>query len=178
MIDSTIAQCTAGGQGTAVQYAHWARSALLNGLGRPDEALAAAAEASDDTPELFVSVWAAIELLEAATRSGQPEAASRAFEHIVAATSVAPTELGAWHRSALPGAAAAMGRAAERSVSRGDRARLSRTRLRPEIARSHLLYGEWLRRENRRVDARAQLRAAHEQLTYDRDGGVRRARAW
>jgi hypothetical protein len=90
MIDSTIAKCTAGGQGTAVQYAHWARSVLLNGLGRPGEALAAAAEASDDTPELFVSVWAAIELLEAATRSGQADAASGAFDHIVAATSVAP----------------------------------------------------------------------------------------
>ena len=68
LIDATIEECTAGGQGTAVQYARWARSVLLNGLGRYQEALAAAQEASDDTPELFVSVWAATELLEAATR--------------------------------------------------------------------------------------------------------------
>jgi ATP/maltotriose-dependent transcriptional regulator MalT len=163
MIDSTIAQCTAGGQGTAVQYAHWARSVLLNGLGRPDEALTAAAEASDDTPELFVSVWAAIELLEAATRTGQPETASRAFEHIVAATSVSPTNwaLGIQARCR---ALLSEGADAEKQYRRAI-ARLTRTRLRPEIARSHLLYGEWLRRENRRVDARVQLRAAHEQLT-------------
>jgi len=72
LIDATIEECTAGGQGTAVQYARWARSVLLNGLGRYDEAMAAAQAASDDTPELFVSVWAAIELLEAATRSDKP----------------------------------------------------------------------------------------------------------
>ena len=75
LIDATIEGCTAGGQGTAVQYAHWARAVLLNGLGRYEEAIAAAREAGDDTPELFVSVWAAIELLEAATRSDETELA-------------------------------------------------------------------------------------------------------
>jgi DNA-binding CsgD family transcriptional regulator len=163
LIDSTIALCTAGGQGPAVQYAHWARSLLLNGLGRYQEALAAASEASDDTPELFVSVWAASELLEAATRTGQSEEANRALRRIVAATSVAPTEwaLGIQAR----GRALVSGGAAADEHYREAIARLTHTRLRPEVARSHLLYGEWLRRENRRVDARVQLRAAHEQLT-------------
>jgi DNA-binding CsgD family transcriptional regulator len=163
LIDATIRDFTAGGQGTAVQYAHWARSLLLNGLGRYQEAVAAAAEASDDTPELFVAVWAAIELLEAATRCENPEAANRALERIVAATSVASTDwaLGIQARSrALQSEGETADRAYREAIER-----LDRTRLRPELARTHLLYGEWLRRENRRVDARVQLRAAHEQLT-------------
>jgi DNA-binding CsgD family transcriptional regulator len=163
LFDATIEDCTAGGQGTAVQYARWARSVLFNGLGRYQEAIAAAQEASDDTPELFVSVWAAIELLEAATRSDEPEVARAAHDRIAAATAVAPTDwaLGIQARSR---ALLSEGRSAERLYREGIE-RLGRTRLRPELARAHLLYGEWLRRANRRVDARAQLRAAYDQLT-------------
>jgi ATP/maltotriose-dependent transcriptional regulator MalT len=163
LIDTTIEECTAGGQGTAVQYARWARSVLLNGLGRYPEAVAAAKDASDDTPELFVSVWAAIELLEAATRSGNADLARSASRRIAAATAVAKTDwalgIGARSRALL-----SVGEAAER-LYREAIERLGHTRLRPELARAHLLYGEWLRRENRRVDARTQLRAAYEQLT-------------
>ena len=163
LIDATIEECTAGGQGTAVQYARWARSVLLNGLGRYQEAMAAAQDASDDTPELFVSVWAAIELLEAATRSDRPELARVAHERIAAATAVAPTDwaLGIRARSR---ALLSEGETAERLYREGIE-RLGRTRLRPELARAHLLYGEWLRRENRRVDARVQLHASRDQLT-------------
>jgi DNA-binding CsgD family transcriptional regulator len=163
LIDSTIEDCTASGQGTAVQYARWARAVLLNGLGRYGEAMAAAEEASDDTPELFVSVWAAIELLEAASRSGKPKLARAAHERIAGATAVAPTDwaLGIHARST---ALLSEGEAAERLYREGIE-RLVRTQLRPELARAHLLYGEWLRRVNRRVDARAQLRTAYEQLT-------------
>jgi DNA-binding CsgD family transcriptional regulator len=163
LIDATIEECTAGGQGTAVQYARWARSVLLNGLGHYQEAMAAAQEASEDTPELFVSVWAAIELLEAATRCDKPELARAAHERIAAATAVAPTDwaLGIRARSR---ALLSEGETAER-LYREAVERLGRTRLRPELARAHLLYGEWLRRANRRVDARAQLRAAYDQLT-------------
>jgi DNA-binding CsgD family transcriptional regulator len=175
LIDSTIAQCTAGGQGTAVQYAYWARSLLLNGLGRYDEALIAAAQASDATPELFVSVWAAAELLEAATRSGEPDEADRALERVAAATSVARSDwalgIAARSRALLSEGPDAEARYREAI------ARLTRTRLRPEIARSHLLYGEWLRRHNRRVDARVQLRAAHERFTsIGMEGFAERAR--
>jgi DNA-binding CsgD family transcriptional regulator len=163
LIDATIKDFTAGGQGTAVQYAHWARSLLLNGLGRYPEALAAAEEASDDTPELFVAVWAASELLEAATRCAKPEAANRALERIVAATSVAATNW-AFGIQARSRALQSDGELADR-LYREAIERLGGTRLRPELARANLLYGEWLRRENRRVDARARLRAAHEQFT-------------
>jgi DNA-binding CsgD family transcriptional regulator len=163
LIDRVIREFTAGGQGTAVQYAYWGRSLLLNGLGRYPEALVAAQEASDDTPELFVAVWAGLELLEAATRSDHREAAIAALERIMAATSVVPSEwaLGIRARSR---ALLSDGETAE-VLFREAIERLGRTRLRPELARTHLLYGEWLRRENRRANARDQLRTAYNHFT-------------
>ena len=160
LIESTIQTFTAGGQGTAVQYARWSRSLLLNGLGRYQEAVSVAKDASDDTPELFVSVWASLELLEAATRTENPDLAHAALKRIVAATSVARTDwaLGIQARSrALLSEGANAERLYQEAIER-----LGRTRLRPERARAHLLFGEWLRRENRRVHARAQLREAHD----------------
>ena len=71
LIEATVRDATAGGQGTALQYARWASAILLNGLGRYEEAVAAAMDASDDAPELFVSAWARSELVEAACRSEQ-----------------------------------------------------------------------------------------------------------
>ncbi|HEX5900814.1 MAG TPA: AAA family ATPase [Solirubrobacteraceae bacterium] len=163
VIDATIDDATAGGQGAAVQYAYWARSMLLNGLGRYQEALAAAQEASDDTPELFVSVWALSELIEAAARSDDAGRALGGLVRLAEATRAAETDwgLGIEARSR---ALLSEGETAERLYQEAIE-RLGRTRLRPELARAHLLYGEWLRRCNRRADARAQLRAAHEQLT-------------
>ena len=162
LIDATIQDATAGGQGTAVQYAHWARSVLLNGLGRYQEALAAAQDASDDTPELFVSAWALSELIEAATRSEDTARARSALERLVEATRAAETDWGLGIE-ARARALLSDGEAAE-SLYREAIERLARTRLRPELARARLLYGEWLRRESRRVDARAQLRVAHEEF--------------
>jgi ATP/maltotriose-dependent transcriptional regulator MalT len=162
LIDATVEEFTAEGQGTAVQYARWARSVLLNGSGRYREAIHAAQEASDDTPELFVSVWAAIELVEAACRCDEAQLAHEALERVAAATAVAPTDWGLG-MAARCRALLSEGEAAD-DLYREAIERLGRTRLRPELARAHLLYGEWLRRENRRVDARAQLRRADEQF--------------
>jgi DNA-binding NarL/FixJ family response regulator len=163
LIAVTIETDAAAGQGVGVQYAQFAAAILYNGLGRYDEALAAAHEASEYAPELFVSAWALPELVEAARRTGQMARAVEALERLVAATSVGDSDwgLGIQARSRA-------------LVSEGDEAehcyreaieRLGRTRLRPELARARLLYGEWLRREGRRVDARAQLRTAYEQFT-------------
>jgi DNA-binding CsgD family transcriptional regulator/tetratricopeptide (TPR) repeat protein len=162
LIDATIREATAGGQGTAVQYARWASAILLNGLGRYDEALAAAKDASDDAPELFVSAWALSELIEAAGRSGQREMASGALRRFAEHARASPTEwgLGIVARSS---ALLSEGKEAER-LFREAIERLDRTPLRPERARAHLLYGEWLRRENRRVEAREQLRVAYDML--------------
>ena len=125
LIDDTIEQFTAGGQGTAVQYARWARSVLLNGLGRYEEALAAAQAASDDTPELFVSVWAAIEMLEAATRGDAPDLARDALERIVAAAAVAPTD---WARGIEARSRALVSQASPPTVSIARRSRASAVR--------------------------------------------------
>jgi DNA-binding CsgD family transcriptional regulator len=160
LIEGTIEEATAGAQGTAVQYARWANAVLLNGLCRYPEALAAARQASEDTPELFVSVWATTELVEAAARCDETELAREALERLVAATAVADNDwaLGIQARSR----ALLSDRAEAEPLYREALERLGRTRLRPDLGRAQLLYGEWLRRENRRVDARAQLRAAHD----------------
>ena len=160
MIDGVITAAGASGQGTAVQYAHWANSVLMNGLGRYDEALAAAIEASEHTPELFIASWALSELIEAATRTGNAGLAWGALRRLSEHTEACATDwgLGVHARSR---ALLSDGEAAERFYCEAID-RIGHTRLRPELARSHLLYGEWLRREGRRKDARKQLRRAHE----------------
>ena len=162
LIESTITEATAGGQGTAVQYARWARSVVLNALGRYEEALAAAEQASDDTPELSVSAWALSERIEAATRSGKIELAASALGRLAEHTHASGTDWGlgieARSRALLSEGGTAEG------LYREAIERLGRTRLRPDFARAHLLFGEWLRREGRRVEAREQLRTAHEML--------------
>ena len=106
LIERDDPEATAGGQGTAVQYATWATRVLCNGLGRYEEALARRAEASDDTPELFVAAWAA----ERADRGrhagrGNTELARDALERLARATAVARHRLGARDRGPVPGAA-------------------------------------------------------------------------
>ena len=160
LIERVITGAAASGQGTAIQYAHWANSVLMNGLGRYEGAFAAAVEATRGTPELFVATWALGELIEAATRTGNTEHATDALARLGDQTEASDADwalgIHAHSRALL-----SEGEAAER-LYREAIDRLGRTRLRPHLARAHLLYGEWLRRENRRVDARAQLRVAHE----------------
>jgi DNA-binding CsgD family transcriptional regulator len=160
LIEAVLTGATAGGQGTAVQYAHWARAVHMNALGRYEEALPAAVEATGCTPELFVAMWALADLIEAATRTGNAEQATDALARLTEQTEGSDAD---WALGILAHSRALLseGEAAERSY-RESVDRLGRTRLRPNLARAHLLYGEWLRRENRRADARVQLRAAHE----------------
>ncbi len=162
-IESMIREAGAGGQGIGVQWAEWVNAILLNGLGRYGQALASAQRAAEETPELFVSVWARPELIEAAVRSGKNDLAVAAVGSLAEVTGAAGTDwgLGIQARSR---ALTSRGEVAE-NLYREAIERLDRTRVRPDLARARLLYGEWLRRENRRVDARAQLRAAHDQFT-------------
>ena len=175
LIDSTVEEATAGGQGIGVQYAQWVAAILFNGLGRYEQALALSRRACDDDFELFIGAWALAELIEASVRSGKPELGSSAMERLTSATAPAGTDwaLGVEARSR---ALLTEGETAETSYREAVE-RLGSTRLRPELARAHLLYGEWLRRENRRVDARAQLHTAHDMfMTIGMEGFAERAR--
>ena len=114
-------------------------------------------------PQLQVAPWALTELIEAAVRTARPDLAADGLERVMAATSTSSTD---WGRGiqARCRALVTNGESAER-LHREVIERLARTRRRPELARAHLLYGEWLRRERRRIEARDQLRAAHDQFT-------------
>jgi DNA-binding CsgD family transcriptional regulator/tetratricopeptide (TPR) repeat protein len=151
-----------GGQGMTATRAHWATAVLYNGLARYDEAASAARQATADAPNHWIFMWILPELVEAAARAGDIELARDALERLARTTQPCGTEFGlgieARCRALLSSGAAAD------ALYREAIERLSRTRLRPELARARLVYGEWLRRENRRVDAREQLRAAHEML--------------
>ena len=169
LIETTIAKAEAGGQGFAVTYANWAAAILHNGLGRYGEALAAAERASEDTPGLHSSMWALPELIEAAARCGNRHVAGEALARLAEITQAGGTDvaLGIEARSRALVSDSALGEGWYREAID----RLGRTKLRPELARAHLVYGEWLRRENRRVDAREQLRTAHEMLDSMRMAG-------
>jgi ATP/maltotriose-dependent transcriptional regulator MalT len=153
---------TLRGEGTGITFAEWANAVLNNGLGRYDKAAAAALHACDYDDDLGSLIWTMPELVEAAVRTGMTDAAARAGERIEEITSACDTD---WARGirARSRALLSEGETAERLYRESIR-RLSSTRLRVDLARAHLLYGEWLRRERRRGDAREQLRTAHGML--------------
>jgi DNA-binding CsgD family transcriptional regulator len=164
LIERVRDDASALGQGIAIWLADWMLAILCNGLGRYEEAVTAAQDARAFDPGAlpYVSAWVATEALEAATRTHKPEIARTAIEQIEAATAFASTDsaLGILARSR---ALVSEGETAELLYQQAVD-RLRRSRLRSDLARTHLLYGEWLRREKRRVDAREQLRTAHEML--------------
>jgi DNA-binding CsgD family transcriptional regulator len=150
---------TERGEGSAIGAAGWLTALLHNGYGQYGEALAAARQACEHEDVMYYG-WALVELVEAGVRDGQPDEAAAALGRLSERTQASGTE---W----------ALGIEARcRGLLRDDEAlyresieRLARSRAAFELARSRLLYGEWLRRENRRVDAREQLRAAHEMFS-------------
>ena len=151
------------GEGLWLAANDWGRAVLYNGLGRYEDALKAAERAAESPRGLGQSIWLLAELIEAAVRSGQAERATAPLAQVAEIAHAAGTDwtLGTHARAA---AMLAEGEAAER-LYREAVERLSRVRPRATLARAHLLYGEWLRREHRRVDAREQLRPAHTMLS-------------
>ena len=172
---SATREMLARGEGQWLTAAHWVTAVLNNGLCRYDEALAAAEQGSSEYPdELGLAASSMAELIEAAARTGQPERAADAMRHLSEATAIAGSDwaLGIQARSR---ALLSDGESAE-CLYREAIDRLGRTRVRVELARAHLVYGEWLRRQKppggRTGPAADRLRDA------DRDGDrrVRRTR--
>jgi DNA-binding CsgD family transcriptional regulator len=161
-IASSIEQAAAEGQGMAAAYASWAAAVLYNGLARYPEAASAARQATADAVYPFPSMYALPDLVEAAVRGGDAELAREALERLAEMTQPCGNDvaLGIEARSrALLGDGAAADDLYREAIDR-----LSRTQVRPDLARAHLLYGEWLRREGRRLDAREQLGTAYDML--------------
>ena len=148
------------GEGRALSYIGWAAAVLCNSLGRYEQALAVAQRASEDSPAVQFADWALVELVEAAVRSGVPERAAGALQRLSGIARACRTDwaLGAEARSR---ALVSDGAAAE-NLYREAIGRFGRTRLRVDLGRAHLVYGEWLRRQRRRRDARDQLGRADE----------------
>jgi DNA-binding CsgD family transcriptional regulator len=160
LIQAGVGDAGHRGEGAALNFAHWADAVLCNSLGRYEEALAAAQRASEDSPVVWFADWALVELIEASVRSAAPERAAGALRRLSGIARACDTDwaLGAEARSR---ALASDGEDAER-LYREAVDRLGRTRLRVELGRAHLVYGEWLRRQRRRRDARDQLGRAYE----------------
>jgi DNA-binding CsgD family transcriptional regulator len=159
LIEATMEDVTLRGEGVGITFAQWANAVLNNGLGRYDRAAAAALHACDFDDDLGSLIWTLPELIESAARAGLTEAATWAGDRFEEVTEASDTDWAAGIR-ARSRALLSEGDAAEDRY-RESIGRLSRTRLRVDLARAHLLYGEWLRRERRRADAREELRMAH-----------------
>jgi DNA-binding CsgD family transcriptional regulator len=162
LIDATVKRAVAQGDGTAVAAMHWATAVLCNALGLYEDALAAAEQASRHPHDMWASLaWP--ELIEAAIRSGQAARAGGALRHLseAARASGAAWALGMEARSrALLSEGEAAGQLYQKAITL-----LSGTRVRAELGRAYLVYGEWLRRSRRRSDARTQLRRAADMFT-------------
>jgi DNA-binding CsgD family transcriptional regulator len=163
MIDAARTDLVPRGEGMGLTLVDHAAAVLYNGLGRYEDACEAAQHGASHPQELAFSTWSLVQLVEAAARSDQPARARDALERLARTTGPSGTH---WARGieARSRALVSDGETAEEQY-RGAIEHLSRTRLRGELARAHLIYGEWLRREGRRVDARDQLRIAHDMLT-------------
>ncbi|HKC28758.1 MAG TPA: LuxR C-terminal-related transcriptional regulator [Jatrophihabitans sp.] len=161
-IDSVRAEVIERGEGAGLSFMDWAQAVLYNGLGRYADALDAANRVVEHA-ELVPVSWVMPELIEAAVRTGARELAAETDQHLM-------------ERSRASGTDWALGLAARSHALLADNEgahdlfaeaieRLSRTRMAVDLARAHLLYGEWLRRQPRRMDARRELRIAHEMFT-------------
>ena len=171
--EAGIQEAAARGEGLAMASAEFATAVLHNGLGHYTAAVDAAQQACEHD-ELGFGVWVLPELIEAGVRSGQNDIAAAALHQLSERTSLSGSQ---WARGieARSRALTADGQAAENFYQEAI-SQFGQSRMTVHLARAHLIYGEWLRRENRRADARRQLRTAHQMLaSMGADGFAERA---
>ena len=160
LIDATTEDSLARGEGLAITVALWAKAVLCNGTGHYEEALKAAGDAISDRNNLWFWAWAAVEVVEAASRTGNVAQAIPVLERLTESTETSGSEW-ALGTQARCHALLSDGKRAD-SLYQEALERLSPTPMGFEVARTRLLYGEWLRRQQRQKDAREQLRRAHD----------------
>ncbi len=162
LMSASLDTIVARGEGIGLTLIEWTASVLYNALGKYGDALAIARTAMERRAKLQSPMWLQ-ELVEAGVRTGERELASEALEELAGMSRIVGTDwaLGIEARSR---AMLSDGAAAE-DLYRGAIHHLERSEARIELARAHLLYGEWLRRDGRRADARAQLRTAYDEFT-------------
>jgi DNA-binding CsgD family transcriptional regulator len=161
VIGTVIAELTSLGRGAGIRLVHLATAVLELGLRNYSDALRAAKKASADDPSLL-QLNVEPELIEAAVRCGELEAAGAALEALSARARASGTDWGMGMMLRCQALLAASNEAEELYAAAVEH--LSRTLIVPQLARTHLLYGEWLRRSRRRRDARSQLRTAFDLL--------------
>jgi DNA-binding CsgD family transcriptional regulator len=160
LVDATLAEATARGEGIGIAVSQYARAVLCNSLGHYDAARVAASQATADSAELVAHNWGLGELVEAGVRSGHVDLATEAHQRLARKAFATGTH---WALGMEARCRAMLADADEADHSYGlSIEHLGRTTVRSELARSHLLYGEWLRRAGRRTDARDELSIAHE----------------
>jgi DNA-binding CsgD family transcriptional regulator len=175
VIDASTKDFASRGDGLGLTIALWATAVLSNALARYQDAFAAAEEALEDPYEVSFSPLATVELVEAASRMGREDAAAPALERLVRGTSASGTQ---WARAVEARCRALLSHdEAAETLYREAIELLTPTALGFDLARTHLLYGEWLRRERRPRDAREQLRSAHGLFSgFGMEGFTERAR--
>jgi DNA-binding CsgD family transcriptional regulator len=163
LMEATIEEVVPRGEGLGLTGTHWAAAVLYNGLGRYEDALIAAKQASRPPEAMGYAHWTLVELIEAAIRTGEREIAADAFDALAQTTGPSGTD---WALGIEARSRALLSDSQEaEQFYRQAIDRLGRGGIRAELARAHLLYGEWLRRERRRLEAREQLKIARDMLS-------------
>lgn len=159
-IDAVRANLEQRSEGVGLTVVDWATAVMYNGIGRYADAADAAGRACSHPEEVGLSMWSVPELIEAAVRNGDSDRAATAIDRLTTAAAVSGTD---WALGLLARSRALLSNDSEADQFYGEAiSKLIRTRARVDLARAHLVYGEWLRRQKRRLDAREHLRVAHE----------------